>query len=317
MQRSVTTRSAAAARGAVAGWALLAALAGLLLVSGSGGAGAQEDAGEDAADSFRRGETLYSVNCAGCHGGDGRGGETVGGLPAPPLAGVDRVTVAYMRMVMDTGRMPPAGDPRDNRIRRVALTVQERDDILRWTTETFDLDGDVEEPPHGDVADGLRVYAANCASCHGASGAGGVAGGGAWTPRVNDVSAQTIADAVRTGPFQMPRFDAEQITEEELGSIAAFLEEVQEEGGTLLFPGELNPVFASGFGAGLAAVIVLALMAVAGRPQMFPNRAPDERDPAVSDEPPPRYRATDEVYGMRKEDRNDPVRKEDRDDRNP
>jgi ubiquinol-cytochrome c reductase cytochrome c subunit len=193
---------------AIAGWALVGALLGLLLLGGGLGAAAQEDAEGDAADALRRGATLYSVNCAGCHGGDGRGGETVDGQPAPPLAGVDRVTVAYMRLVMDTGRMPPAGDPRDNRIRELDLSVTEREDILAWTTDAFGLEGDVEEPPHGDVAEGLRVYAANCASCHGASGAGGVAGGGAWTPRVNDVSPQTLADAVRTGPFQMPRFDS-------------------------------------------------------------------------------------------------------------
>lgn len=198
------------------------------------------------------------------------------GLPVPPLTDTDRITIAYMRMVMATGRMPPAGDPRDNRVRRVSLSENEQEAILTWTADAFDLEGDVEDPGQGDVAEGLRVYAANCAQCHGASGAGGVAGGGAWTPRVNDVTSQTLADAIRTGPFQMPRFDSSQITDEEMGDIAAFLHEVEEEGGTLLFPGELNPVFASGFGAGLAAVIVLALMFISGKPQMFPDPEPDE-----------------------------------------
>jgi ubiquinol-cytochrome c reductase cytochrome c subunit len=265
---------------ALLGWVGVLGVVLAVILASPFGVSAQED--DDESTGFlERGETLYSVNCAGCHGGDGRGGETVEGVPAPPLAGTDRVTVAYMRMVMATGRMPPAGDPRDNRIRHVSLSETEQEAILRWADDAFDLEGDVEDPGLGDVAEGLRVYAANCAQCHGASGAGGVAGGGAWTPRVNDVSSQTLADAIRTGPFQMPRFDETQITDEEMGHIAAFLHEVQEEGGTLLFPGELNPVFASGFGAGLAAVIVLALMFISGKPQMFPDPEPEPGPPSA------------------------------------
>ncbi len=101
---------------------------------------------------------------------------------------------------------------------------------------------------------------------------------------MNDVTAQTLADAVRTGPFQMPRFDVEQITDAEIGDMAAFLTDVEEHGGTLLFPGELNPVFASGFGAGLAAVILLMLAVIAGKPTMFPD-AEDAPEGAPEDAP--------------------------------
>jgi ubiquinol-cytochrome c reductase cytochrome c subunit len=274
---------------ALAGWAsLLLGLVALAVLSPFGVAA--QEAGEDAEAALRRGEELYAVHCGGCHSVDGRGGVTIQGIEAPALLPEvnERMTIAYGRVVMDTGRMPPAGDPRDNRIRRVSLTQEQRSDILRFMVERFGLEGDVPEPGHGDVATGLEVYAANCAACHGASGAGGVAGGGAWTPRVNDVSAQTLADAVRTGPFQMPRFDEQQISDEQLGDMAAFLAEVEEEGGTLLFPGELNPVFASGFGAGLAAVIVILLVVIAGRPKLFPD--PDavaaDAEEAASDPPP-------------------------------
>lgn len=280
---SATPAGARSARGkarALAGWLVLL-LATVVLLGLGGGAGAEQ--GQDAADALRRGEELYAMHCGGCHSVDGRGGQTIAGLEAPPLVpeANERMTVAYGRLVMDTGRMPPAGDPGDNRIRAVTLTEDQRADILGFMTERFGLEGDVPEPEHGEVAAGLEVYAANCAQCHGASGAGGVAGAGAWTPRVNDVSAQTLADAVRTGPFQMPGFAAEQLSDDELGDIAAFLADVEEEGGTLLFPGELNPVFASGFGAGLAAVIVVLLLVIAGKPTHFPDPVEDpEEDPA-------------------------------------
>jgi ubiquinol-cytochrome c reductase cytochrome c subunit len=266
---------------ALVAWGGLAAVLALLgPLGGVGPLAAQEP---DDAASVRRGEALYSQNCSACHGGDGRGGLTIEGFPAPPLNDTNpRMTIAYTRLVMDTGRMPPAGDPADNRIRGVTLTEQERSDITAWMTATFGLEGDVAPPPPGEIAEGLRVYAANCAACHGASGAGGVAGGGAWTPRVNDVDPLTLARAVRTGPFQMPRFDAEQISDAEIGDMAAFLADVEEEGGTLLFPGELNPVFASGFGAGLAVVIIFILLLIAGRPTMFPDApAPGEQEPTA------------------------------------
>jgi ubiquinol-cytochrome c reductase cytochrome c subunit len=272
---------------ALAGWGLVAAVALARAATGPFGASAQEQEGEDAGAFLR--EELYAVHCGGCHSVDGRGGVTAGGLTAPPLRPEDnpRMTVAYARLTMDTGRMPPAGDPADNRIRRVTLTEQQREDIVRFMVDRFGLEGDVPEPAHGDAAVGLQVYAQNCAACHGASGAGGVAGGGAWTPRVNDVSAQTLADAVRVGPFQMPRFDGEQITDAELGHMAAFLAEVEEEGGTLLFPGELNPVFASGFGAGLAAVIIVMLVLISGKPTMFPDPERDAEDAPTGPPRPP------------------------------
>lgn len=271
---------------ALVGWLGVGLLALILTAAGPFGARAQEDTeGAGASSGAAQREELYAMHCGGCHGVDGRGGQTSAGLPAPPLHPElnDRMTIAYGRVVMSTGRMPPAGDPTDNRIRRVTLTEEQRSDILQHMAERFDLSGDVAEPEHGDAAVGLQVYAQNCAACHGASGAGGVAGGGAWTPRVNDVTAQTLADAVRVGPFQMPRFDREQVSDEELGDMAAFLDEVEEEGGTLLFPGELNPVFASGFGAGLAAVIVVMLVVIAGKPTMFPDPRRDPEDAETQD----------------------------------
>jgi ubiquinol-cytochrome c reductase cytochrome c subunit len=276
-------RTAPGTARALAGWAGVLVVAAALLAPLSPAAGARTEAAPEPAattDNVARGEVLYAQHCATCHGGDGRGGLTIAGLPAPALDPErnERVTVAYTRLVMDTGRMPPAGDPADNRIREVTLEPDERAAILAFMADRFGIAGDLDAPEHGDVAEGLRIYAANCAACHGASGAGGVAGGGAWTPRVNDVTAQTLADAVRTGPFQMPRFDAGQITDDELGDVAAFLAEVEEEGGTLLFPGELNPVFASGFGAGLAAVIIAVLVLVAGKPTLFPDPDRDAED---------------------------------------
>lgn len=233
-----------------------------------------------------RGEQLYALNCAACHGGDGRGGQTSAGDSAPPLAGEDPVTLAYMDLVMDTGRMPPPGDPFDNRGREVTLSPQEQADILAYVEQDLGLEGRVEVPEPGSAGRGLELYARNCASCHGATGAGGVAGAGAYTPRINELEPQTIAQAIRIGPFQMPAFDSSQISDDEVGDIAAFLETVEEEGGTLLFGGELNPVYASGFAVFLALAAVVVSVLVAGKPVRIPDHpSEDEPEPAAEEDP--------------------------------
>lgn len=96
-------------------------------------------------------------------------------------------------------------------------------------------------------------------------------------PKVGGQNEQYLVAALtayRNGDRQHPtmRAQAESFTDQEIADIAAFLHQVEQEGGTLLFPGELNPVFASGFGAGLAAVILVLLLVIAGKPRLFPDQ---------------------------------------------
>lgn len=218
------------------------------------------------------GAQLYSQACAQCHAADGSGvivRDTA--RRAPALAGRPEITAAYMDLVMRTGRMPPASDPFDNQPREVAFNDEERAAIVAWTVRQFDLAEDIPAVPEGNAGRGQSVYAANCAQCHGSTGAGGVAGGGAWTPDVTGYDAVTIAEAVRVGPFQMPAFGPEQITDQELGDVAAFLEEVGHEEGTPVGLVELNPVFASGFVALLALAMILSLFWISAKPTWFPD----------------------------------------------
>lgn len=255
----------------LAAWTGLALAVGVLLAVLPLGAAAQQIDGDVA-----RGEQIYTTECAHCHGPDGRGGRTPGEQrPVPPIAGTDPVTVAYARLVMATGRMPPGGAPFDNRARSDVLDEQEQRDVLAFMVDRFGLTGDVPAPADGDASRGLELFARHCAACHGPTGQGGVAGGGAWTPQVTDVSAQTLADAIRVGPFQMPQFDRAQLSDADIADIAAFMEVVREEEATPLVDGELNPVFASGFAVLLAGLMLVALFVVAGKPAYLPGERPD------------------------------------------
>lgn len=219
--------------------------------------------------------TSYQSNCAACHGPSG-GGATVPGTDrqGPALVGREDVTAAYVDLVLRTGRMPPAGDPFDNRERRVFYDDVERVAMVTWITEAFDLEDDIPELveglDEGDVAVGFEAFALHCAHCHGNAGAGGTAGQTAWTPEVNDLEPLAVAEAIRVGPFEMPAFSEDVLSEEEVSSIAAYLEAVEAEAGTpILGLAELNPVYASGF-VGLLAVLLLgSLLYIGGRPIPF------------------------------------------------
>ena len=252
------------------GWFTL--LSVLVLVGTIAGAAGATDAPLSEGER-QEAETIYANQCATCHGADGGGGTIPGTSDeAPALAGNPDVTVASVDLTLRVGRMPPPeNEPYDNRARQVLYDDAQRRALVTYMAEQFDIPGEIPQPPPGDASRGREVYAANCAQCHGSTGAGGVAGAGAWTPPVIDLDAVAVAEAIRVGPFEMPRFGEEQISDQEVGDVAAFLDFVGEEQGTPLGFVELNPVYASGFAFVFAVVILLSALWIAGRPTHFPD----------------------------------------------
>lgn len=258
------------------GWVLVLSLAAIAAVVAFRPAGAQ-DAQEVSQSEIAFAEASYAGVCAECHGGDGRGAIVPGtDRMAPALVGRESVTAAYMDLVLRTGRMPPAGDPFDNRAREVFYSDEERQAMVEFMTERFDLERDIPVVEEGDVAVGLEAFALNCAHCHGNAGGGGTAGENAWTPRVNNVEPVAIAEAIRVGPFEMPAFSEDVLSEDEVNGVASYMEAVAEERGTpVLGLVELNPVFASGFVALLAFGLLGSLLYIGGRPVTLDVRAFD------------------------------------------
>jgi ubiquinol-cytochrome c reductase cytochrome c subunit len=250
------------------GWLVVLLIAAAVAAAALQPAGAQE---EEMSNPVAFAEASYAAVCAECHGDRGSGGTVPGtDLRAPALAGNGDVTTPYVDLVLRTGRMPPPGDPFDNRARDVFYTDAERQAMVAWMTDQFELEGEIPEVGAGDIAVGLETFALHCAHCHGNAGAGGTAGATAFTPRVSDQGPVAVVEAIRIGPFEMPAFTTEVISEEEANSIAAYLQAVDEEAGTpVLGLVELNPVFASGF-VGLLALITLgSLLYIGGRPVPF------------------------------------------------
>lgn len=125
------------------------------------------------------GPTLYRTHCARCHGVTGDGTRTV-----PPAACATRLADALGR-----GRdaaMPafPGIDP----------------------TEVASLQAFLDDRCAARKRPIATVYAANCGTCHGATGAGGKNARGVEGPDIRCTARDDFADAVERGWGGMPKF---------------------------------------------------------------------------------------------------------------
>lgn len=124
--------------------------------------------------------TLYTQNCAGCHGASGRLG------PAPPLNDEMFLAIvpnAVLMSVISEGRpgTPMPAFSRDNggTLTEAQVTVLAEGLKPRWGKSLIE---NKERPPYSAVrgkpgdtssARGERVFQRACAGCHGAEGQGG------------------------------------------------------------------------------------------------------------------------------------------------
>jgi cytochrome c oxidase cbb3-type subunit 3 len=120
---------------------------------------------------------LYTQNCSGCHGSEGRAGAAIA-LSDPVYLAIADDTV--LRRATTNG-IPGTSMPAFAQSAGGMLTAKQVDVIVggirrRWSKP--DALGGADPPPyssplHGDSARGSEVYAKYCSSCHGDGGRGG------------------------------------------------------------------------------------------------------------------------------------------------
>jgi ubiquinol-cytochrome c reductase cytochrome c subunit len=221
-------------------WGPLAcgALAGLAaLVPGVATAG---QTGDD--ELIESGRELYLEGCSSCHGASGGGASTPeGNLRGPPLVNSGEAGAYYQ---LSTGRMPLASSERQPVRKRPAYNDEEIDALVAFVGS---LGSGPELPvlPEGprNLAAGNELYRANCQACHSASGAGGALSYGRAAPPLGPAEPLQIASAIRVGPGQMPVFDEEVLTDEQVADLVAYVEYLQDPsdpGGLAI--GRLGPI---------------------------------------------------------------------------
>jgi ubiquinol-cytochrome c reductase cytochrome c subunit len=231
----------------------LACLGVGVLAVGGGVAGAQVR--PPPAD-IEAGRQLFAVACTTCHGTDGAGVADRG----PTLIGVGAASADFY---LSSGRMPLDRPRTQAERKRVAYTPTQVRQLVAYVASLGPGPAipDVD-PKLGDLADGNRLYANNCAPCHSSAAAGGALGHAVYAPALNRATSTQVAEAIRVGPGAMPVFGPETLDDAQVASVVryvAYLHKPDDRGGLGL--GHLGPI-PEGF---VAWVVGLGAMLVAVR----------------------------------------------------
>lgn len=166
------------------------------------------------------GQALYEQNCASCHGNNGQGSSL-----APSL--ID-LKAADIHLMLDTGRMP-AADPYVNEIHTSPRFSESEMSAIVDYVQSFSTSPDRSLPVlgTGDIARGRALFAENCAHCHGVTGNGASVGAGNVAPSLMHATVFQVAEAVRGGPPNMPRFSPDVLSARDVSDIARYVNYMQ------------------------------------------------------------------------------------------
>ena len=209
------------------------------------------------------GEALYAQNCASCHGTKANGVPAEGTPGAfPNLRGLGSATIDFW---IESGRMPAANTTAVQANRKTprlthdqALAVAAYVNSLSPATPYIPV---VHRLSSANVSDGFALFALNCAACHTITGGGDALASNTYAPSLRNIQPTAVAEAVRTGPGNMPRFTGN-LSDAQVRNIVAYvtgnIQHPVNPGGLGL--GGLGPV-AEGFVGLLLGVGILALIA--------------------------------------------------------
>jgi ubiquinol-cytochrome c reductase cytochrome c subunit len=205
------------------------------------------------------GNVLFQLNCASCHGATALGTDR-----APNLVGLGGATVDFW---VSTGRMPLA-DTSQQAIRKpVRFSHRQIQEIVAYVTSLAPpaVSGPgipVVHLKYADLPTGNSLFVLNCASCHTITGAGDALADGFYAPSLHKATSTQVAEAVRTGPGNMPRFSTGALSDKQVADIVSYVkgpvQHPNNAGGLAL--GGIGPV-AEGFIALLIGVGICMLLA--------------------------------------------------------
>jgi len=163
------------------------------------------------------GRELYVEGCSSCHGMDAKGVDSQG----PSLIGVGaQAADFYLR----TGRMPLAQPGHEPQRAQAAYPSDQIEAIDAYVGSLGGPGIPAVHPELGSISRGAELFGSSCAGCHSITGEGGVVVGG-LAPELHKASPTEVAEAVRVGPYLMPSFDRNQISDADLNSIARYVDE--------------------------------------------------------------------------------------------
>jgi ubiquinol-cytochrome c reductase cytochrome c subunit len=184
------------------------------------------------------GKQVYGRYCAMCHGPNGEGNTNpkalVGQGPGrnttiqpgigPSLRNVGALAADFY---LRTGYMPLKRTGLQPRRSRLLLSKEQIDALITYVASLGH--GPPVPRPHperGNLSKGQHLFASNCAGCHQIMARGGYVTH-AVPPPLGKATATEIAEAVRIGPYVMPRFSKQQISDAQLDSLIRYVQWTQ------------------------------------------------------------------------------------------
>jgi ubiquinol-cytochrome c reductase cytochrome c subunit len=180
-----------------------------------------------------QGKALYGEYCVACHGANGmgsNGGETGFGPGrservqerlGPPLIGVGALAADFY---LRTGYMPLRESGKQPRRSRLLLSEPQIKALVAYVASLGK--GPKVPTPHparGSLSDGQRLFTDHCAGCHQVVAEGGYLTGGV-APPLEEATSTQIAEAIRIGPYIMPRFSARDLSPQDVNSIVRYVD---------------------------------------------------------------------------------------------
>ncbi len=234
----------------------IAALLPLVVLIGAGSIAVADARSQNAPHRYTEaqiaaGRRIFEAGCASCHGDNGEGGL------GPDIR---EAGAAAAHFQLTTGRMP-LSDPDAQAVRKEpAYSESQIDQLIAYVASlgngpsipTVDLDGT-------NLSTGAELFIANCSPCHGATANGGATGRGSLAPSLHSSEPLIVAEAMITGPGQMPNFSFDPATRNEIIRYVRYLQARRNPGGADL--GGIGPVpegFA-GLAIGMGALVLIAL----------------------------------------------------------
>jgi quinol---cytochrome-c reductase cytochrome c subunit len=178
---------------------------------------------------------LYGQYCLGCHGanaagryhepssatgaGPGRVQGQQGGI-GPSLQGVGAIAADFY---LRTGYMPLRRIGLQPRRSRILLSDHEIKALVAYIATFGGPPIPTPRPELGNLSQGLALFTEHCAGCHQVVGQGGYVTG-ALPPPLDQATPVQVAQAVRIGPYVMPKFSQHAISDRQLDSIVRYVE---------------------------------------------------------------------------------------------
>ena len=201
---------------------LVTGLLALVLPTAAAGAG-----------DVRLGFHLFGQYCVSCHGVAGSGippGRVIGTGPGrvqrqqlglgPSLQGVGALSADFY---LRTGYMPLQHVGLQPHRKRVLFDETQLQALIAYVASLGN--GPKVPKPHperGSLSEGLHLFTDHCAGCHQVAAEGGYVTG-ALPPPLKEATATQIAQAIRIGPYVMPRFSTKALSPGQVNSIVRYV----------------------------------------------------------------------------------------------